>query len=152
MKNIISLLMILVLFSVFGCTPSDSATNLKETEMATAEYVPPADGKITEEQMTRYIATATEMSKELNLISEKMQAFKAKYGITDDAQMDDLSKVKAGAKEEFEAILKEWEQKEKDIYSKNKMTPSEFEWVAAGLTDPLNTDVQKKVEKALSGE
>jgi len=152
MKNMIFVLMISALLFAFGCTPSDSAANLKEGEAMNAEFTPPADGKITEEQMNRYIATANEMSTELNIISEKMQTFKAKYGIKDETDMEDLSKFGPGAKEEFESLMKDWEAKEKEIYSKNKMTPSEFEWIAAGLTDPLNTEIQKQVEKALSGE
>ncbi|MGE3062790.1 MAG: hypothetical protein AB7T10_04070 [bacterium] len=152
MKNMIFVLMILALLFVFGCTPSDSAKNLNEAESQVEQYTPPSDGKITEEQMNRYISTASMMSKELLVISEKVMAFKAKYGMKDETDLENLDKFGPGAKSDFEAIMKEWEQKEANIYKTNNMSPSEFEWVAAGLTDPLNTEIQKKVEKALSGE
>jgi len=152
MKNMVYFLMILELLFLFGCTPSDSATNLKKGESSIETFTPPADGKITEEQVNRYIATASEMSSELSIISEKIKALKVKYGIKDDVDMEDMSKLGPGAKEEYDAIIKNWEVKEKEIYSKNKMTPSEFEWIAAGLTEPQNTEIQKRVEKALSGE
>lgn len=152
MKNIFAVLFIAIILFTFGCTPSDSAKNLGGENGQVEAYTPPADGKITEEQMNRYIATANMMTKELMVTSEKMMAFKAKYGIKDETDLENLDKFGAGAKSDFEAIMKEWEEKEANIYKSNNMSPSEFEWVAAGLTDPLNAEIQKKVEKALSGE
>lgn len=141
-----------LLFAVFGCEPSDSAKKFEKEnkEKEYAEFIPPADGKITSEQKDRYIAVAKELTAAVEAQRSVIQEFNKKYGITDEADLGKLEKENPMAMEEWQNIGYQWTAKEMEIYRKNSLSQSEFEWIASALTEELNTDVQKEVEKALT--
>lgn len=151
MKKFYIFVLLLMVLTLVSCTPSDSAKNVGSKSFdAMSVFVAPADGKITEDQVTRYIAIAIDMTNELKKMSEKMRVFKEKYKITEDIELENVDKYGKDAKSELDGIRKEWDKIEPEIYKRNMMNQDEFEWVAAGLTEPANSEMQKKIESALS--
>ncbi|MEO0288951.1 MAG: hypothetical protein ABIN00_04895 [candidate division WOR-3 bacterium] len=143
----------LVIFFMASCTPTDNAKDIgkkvQKEETAKNVYTPPADGKITPEQMEKYIKVAKELTLEIEKMSQKVDEFKKKYNLSDE-DMENLDKKGDKIRQEFEGIKSNWEKIEREIYRKNNITPEEFEWIAAALTDSVNSEVQKKVEQELS--
>lgn len=151
MKKILFFTM--VIFLIISCTPTDNAKDIgkrvQKEETVNNVYTPPADGKISPEQMEKYIKVAKELTLEIEKMSQKVEEFKKKYNLSDE-DMENLDKKGDKIKQEFEGIKSNWEKIESEIYKKNNITPEEFEWIAAALTDSVNREVQKKVEEALS--
>ncbi len=149
-KILFVLVMILILIS---CAPSDAAKNIgKKTEQEENKeitFVPPADGKITSEQIEKYVKVAKELTAEIENMSKIMESFKSKYKLTDDDVIN-IDKKDAKIKKEFEEIQKKWEDIESNIYIKYNLSQEEFEWIATALTEPVNSEAQKKVEEELS--
>lgn len=142
-----------MLFSLFGCEPSDSAKKFDKKDTEKKEYVeftPPADGRITAEQKDRYIAVAKDLTDAVEKQRSVIQEFNKKYNISDEAGLSALEKENPKALEEWQNIGYQWTAKEMEIYRKNKLSQSEFEWIASALTEELNSDIQKEVEKALT--
>lgn len=143
----------MVIFFIVSCTPTDNAKDIgkkvQKGEISNKIYTPPADGKINQEQMEKYIKVAKELTIEIVKMSQKVEDFKKKYNLSDD-DMENVDKKGDKIKQEFESIKSNWEKIENEIYKKNNITPEEFEWIAAALTDSVNIEVQKKVEQELS--
>lgn len=144
------LVMILILVS---CAPSDAAKNIgKKTELEENKketFIPPADGKITAEQIEKYVKVAKELTTEIENMSRIMESFKSKYNLTDD-DIVNIDKKDVKIKKEFEDIQKKWEDVESNIYKKYNLSQEEFEWIATALTEPVNSEAQKKIEEELS--
>jgi len=143
----------ILLVSLFGCEPSDSAKTFEKKTGESNEYTtfnPPADGKITIDQKDRYIGVAKDLTAAVEKQRDIIQEFNKKYNITDETQLGDLEKKDKKAFEEWQKIGYEWTAKEMEIYRKNNLSQAEFEWVASALTDSINTTIQQEVEKALT--
>ncbi|MDI6701123.1 MAG: hypothetical protein QME48_07875 [bacterium] len=145
---------ILISLLIISCTPTDNAKDIGKREMKEevnpkSSFAPPADGKITEEQIGKYINVAKELTTEIENMSKKVEEFKKKYNLTED-DMENLDKKDEKIRKEFESIKSNWENIEQSIYKKYNISQDEFEWIAAALTDSVNSEIQKRVEKELS--
>ena len=154
MKKIFFITIIMTVLILTGCQPGSAAERMNmndSKEIHMVKFTPPADGLITEKQSDRYIAVAKDLN---NAIMEQvniMQDFYSKHGISGKEEIETL-KDNEGAMKEWDAIIKSWENKEKTIYEKNKMSSEEFDWIAASLIDEKNKAIQQKIEKQLMGE
>jgi len=154
MKKIVFVILITLL--IISCTPTDNAKDIGKREMKEevnpkSSFVPPADNKITEEQIGKYINVAKELTMEIEKMSKNVEEFKKKYNLTDN-DMENLDKKGDKIKKEFESIKNSWDNIEQGIYKKYNISQDEFEWIAAALTDSVNSEFQKRVEKELSGK
>jgi len=117
------------------------------------DFVPPVDEKITDEMSDRYIACAIDIHKLIKGRAEMGREYLDSVGISIE-QLSDTAFVQ----ENKEILLKYNEitsgenflEIEKQIYYENNITEDEFIWIASHLSDPENTDIQKKVAQALS--
>lgn len=154
MKRVLILTIITAVIIFAGCQPTPDAQrnamsnkNVKETK----EFVPPADGKISEKQAETYIAVAKDLNNAIMEQVEIMQEFYDKYSISGKEEIETL-KDNEDAMAEWDDIIKIWEAKEANVYTKHNISSAEFDWIASALIDEQNADVQKKIEKALMGE
>ena len=149
MKKLLFILSIVLMLLLNSCQPSQSAKIQKENEMKKAEqFTPPADGKITDRQVEKYILVAKALN---NAIAEqvvKMNDFYKKYDITGKEELGKLKDNKK-AMDEWNKLMANWEKTEEQVYKKYKMSSEEFDWIASALIENKNIPAQKKIEEAL---
>ncbi len=155
MKKYITILIIAFIILITGCQPSGNAerTQLGKSivEIAETKFTPSANGLITEQQADKYILIAKALNEAIWAQVDIMQKFYDKYNISGKEEIVTLEKNEK-AMEEWENIIKKWEVSESNIYKKFGMSSDEFDWVAASLIDKKNTEIQQKIEKALTVE
>ncbi len=155
MKKYIPILIIASIILITGCQPSGNAerTQLGESivEITENKFTPSANGLITEQQADKYILIAKALNEAIWEQVEIMQKFYDKYNISGKEEIVTLEKNNK-AMEEWDNIIKKWETSESNIYKKIGMSSDEFDWVAASLIDKKNTEIQQKIEKALTVE
>lgn len=155
MKRIFAIIFIIIaVMLITGCEPSENAKNIANPQenmedVQMQAFTPPADGMITPVQADKYIQVAKDFNSAIMDQVKIMDDFYKKYSITG---KEEISKLEGNDKamEEWENIKGLWTKKEVKIYSDNNMTSEEFDWIAQALIDPKNSDIQKKIEKALT--
>jgi len=146
MKILMNRLFPLFLFLIIlGCGSSD--------EEATKRFTPPADGKITNEMVDKYVKASQALMEAIKIHTERMNEFREKQGLQD----SDLIKLTDSTYRaehpnvirEWDRLQETWKQEEKKAYRIAAISEDEFTWVASALTDTINLEVQKEIEKKL---
>jgi hypothetical protein len=116
-------------------------------------FTPPGDGKITEHQKEAYIKASVALTEAMGSYSKMIDEFTEKYRINRDlTQMSDTSFIKKHPKikKAWDELSKKWEDMQNKAYKKAGISEEEFNWIGGALTDSINANVQKEVEKALT--
>ncbi len=143
----------MIVLSACQPTVSNNKVNTETNKVVVNEetkstYTPPADGLITEEQANRYIKVAKAFNNAILEQVKIMDDFYKKYDIAGKEEIEKLKDNKE-AMDEWNSIMKAWDEKEKSIYKIYNMTSDEFDWIASALIDPKNSKIQQKIAKAL---
>jgi len=153
MKKAYLLFFVFTLFLGFGCQEKPGANTGKQNEVK--QFTPPVDGKIMESQKQAYIKASFALKKAMDKYSEDIKGFIDKNKVNPDlSQMSDTTFLKAHP--EIQKAWKElnlkWNDMQKEAYKTAGIAEEEFNWIGGALTDTINADVQKDVEKALTPE
>lgn len=128
-------------------------TNDTTTIIEIPEFIPPEDGKITDEMADKYIKCAEGIH---NLIKEKAAEGKNyldSVGITIEDLSDSTFVIdNKEIIEQYNTITSgiNFLDQEKSIYVENNMSEDEFIWIASHLSDPENELIQKRIAEELS--
>ncbi len=116
-------------------------------------FVPPADGKITISQKDAYIKASVALKAAMDSYSSKIKEFIEKHKVNPDlTQMADSAFLAENPeiKKAWDVLDTEWMKMQDEAYKNAGIIEDEFNWIGGALTDSINTDIQKEVEKALS--
>ena len=141
----------LTILFIIGCGGKPSANTKKETEIK--PFTPPADGKITEQQKDAYIKASVALDSVMKIYSDNIKQFVDKYKVNPDlSQLADTTFLKKhpDIKNAWDELNKKWDDMQKGAYKSAGISEEEFNWIGGALTDTINSQVQKDVEKALS--
>lgn len=144
-------MLFLVMVFSFGCGEKPKSGTQKQAEVK--PFTPPSDGKITEQQKDAYIKASIALDNAMKDYSQEIKDFVNKYKLKEDlSQMSDTTYLKThpDIKKAWDELNKEWERLQKEAYKGSEITEEEFNWIGGALTDPINANVQKQVEKSLS--
>ncbi len=151
MKKVYFLFFVFTLFLGFGCQEKPGANTGKASEIKT--FTPPADGKIMENQKQAYIKASFALKKAMDNYSENIKVFIDKYKVNPDlSQMSDTTFLKAhpDIRKAWKVLTLKWIDMQNMAYESAGITEEEFNWIGGALTDKINSDIQKDVEKALT--
>ncbi len=140
-------LFILALLLGFGCVENP------EKPPEVKPFIPSADGKITITQMESYIKASRALNEAMTKYSDMIKEFVAKYKVDADlSQMSDSTFMNSNpdVKKAWEDLMAEWMKMQEKAYKNAGIVEEEFNWIGGALTDSINTDIQKQVEKALT--
>ncbi len=140
-------LFILALGLGFGCAEKP------EKPPEVKPFTPPSDGKITITQMESYIKASKALNEAMTKYSDMIKEFVAKYKVDQDlSQMSDSTFMNSNpdVKKAWEDLMAEWMKMQEEAYKNAGIVEEEFNWTGGALTDEINTDIQKQVEKALT--
>ena len=146
MRRLNLFFLMLVMIIGFGCGE-------KPAKPETKTFTPPADGKITMTQKDNYIKASIALQEAMTDYSSKLKDFVETYKLNPDlSQMVDSSFMKDNpdVKKAWDELNKKWDGMQQDVYKSAGIVEEEFNWIGGALTDSINTDIQKEVEKALS--
>jgi len=141
----------LALLFIIGCGGKPSANTKKEVEIK--PFTPPANGKITEQQKDAYIKASIVLDSVMKIYSDNIKDFVDKYKVNQDlSQLADTTFLKKhpDIKNAWDKLNKKWDNMQKEAYKSAGISEEEFNWIGGALTDTINSQVQKDVEKALS--
>jgi arginyl-tRNA synthetase len=147
-KALFFALLIALIVSV-GCVEKPEKPDNGEAE----PFVPPADGKITGGQKDCYIKASIGLKAAMDTYSNKIKEFVDTYEVNPDlTQMADSAFLAEHPeiKKAWDALTEEWLKMQEEAYKNAGISEDEFNWIGGALTDSINTDIQKEVEKELS--
>jgi alkylhydroperoxidase/carboxymuconolactone decarboxylase family protein YurZ len=141
MRNqIVKLMLFLILLVfVFGC---------KKTSKS--KFIPPKDGKVTEEMAKRYVKVSVALTKIAESEAVKLGELRKKYGISpgmtelnDNEYKEKHPEVVAA----WESLREDWERKHDSVYKALDMREEEWDWIASAIISRENRDIRSFIEK-----
>ncbi|HID93988.1 MAG TPA: hypothetical protein EYP60_07815 [bacterium (Candidatus Stahlbacteria)] len=134
---------LLLLLTILGCGSSEESKK---------SFTPPANGKITEEMATKYVKASQALMEAIKVHTERMNKFRERYGLDSDLRELTDSTYRAEHPEVIRAwdkLQEKWKQEEDKAYRIAGISEDEFTWIASALTDTINSEIQKEIEKKL---
>lgn len=135
---------LLLLLIILGCGSSE--------EQSKKSFTPPADGKITEEMANKYVKASQALMEAIKVHTERMNKFKERYGLDSDLrELTDTTYIAEHPEviRAWNRLQEKWKQEEKKAYKVAGISEDEFTWTASALTDTINSEIQKEIEKKL---
>ena len=140
------LVYIVVLFLFWGCSNEESPE-----EKLAKKYVPPADGRITQEMVDAYVMASKYVMEAITNYQKAVEELAQRHKISSDMLSDSTYLAKhPEVKRSFERSQGNWRKDEADAYKKAGIGEEEFTWIGSALTDTLNKDIQVQVEQRLA--
>jgi hypothetical protein len=149
MRKALLFVLLVALIVSLGCVEKPE----KPTDDEVEPFVPPSDGKITVEQKDSYIKASIALKAAMDSYSTKIKEFVEKHKVNPDlTQMADSAFLAGNPeiKKAWNELDKAWMQMQEEAYKHAGITEEEFNWIGGALTDSINADIQKQVEKALT--
>lgn len=139
------ILPLLLLLTILGCGGSE--------EESKKSFMPPANGKITYEMADKYVKVSQALMDAIKIHTGRMNKFRERHGLKD----SDLIKLTDSTYRaehpnvirEWDKLQERWKQEENKAYKVAGISEDEFTWIASALTDTVNSEVQKEIEKKL---
>ncbi len=142
-----------LIFTFAGCQKEEEEGSQPiEVVIPESTYTPPADGKITQEQIEAYIRAAKLLNSRVVEQGKAIHAFAKTYNLSDDLhELQDSLFIKEHPKveEKYAELFKESQEKLDEVYSEVDLGEDEFTWIGGALADTVNQEIRKKVEEAL---
>lgn len=136
---------LLLLLTILGCGSSEQKSK--------KSFVPPADGKITNEMVDRYVKASQALMEAIKVHTERMNKFRESYGFQDSDLIrftDSTYRVEhPNVIREWDKLQERWKQEEQKAYRVAGISEDEFTWIASALIDTINSEIQKDIEKRL---
>ncbi len=148
MRKAVLFTLLITLLVAFGCEQQE-----KPVDEEVKPFVPPSDGKITETQRDAYIKASMALKTAMDSYSGKIKEFVEKHKVDPDlTQMADSTYLAENPdiKKAWDVLDGEWMKMQEEAYKQAEITEEEFNWIGGALTDTINADIQKQVEKALA--
>jgi hypothetical protein len=141
MRNqIVKLILFLILLVfVFDCE-----------KIGKSKFVPPKDGKVTEEMAKRYVQVSVALTKIAESEAVKLGELRKKYEISPGmAELND-NEYKEKHPEvvtAWESLRKNWERKQDSVYKALDMSEEEWDWIASAIISSENRDIRSFIEQ-----
>ena len=118
---------------------------------STTKFTPPADGKITNQQIYKYIKAAKMLQNQISVNAKERADVLASYKIKNENLLSDTTFMKKHPeiKSSLDSLEKVWGKREKEIYKSSGLTEDEFIWIASVLPDSVNSNMRKIVRDSL---
>jgi hypothetical protein len=149
MRKALLVALVIALMVSFGCVEKQDTPSDDEVK----PFVPPSDGKITIPQKDAYIKASIALKKAMDSYSVKIKEFVEKHKVNPDlTQLADSAFLAKNPeiKAAWDVLDKEWMKMQEEAYRNAGIAEDEFNWIGGALTDSINADIQKEVEKALT--
>lgn len=149
MRKALLFALLVALVVGFGCVEKPD----KPPDDGGKPFVPPSDGKITVTQKDSYIEASIALKAAMDAYSIKIKGFVEKHKVNPDlTEMADSTFLAEHPeiKKAWDVLDEEWVRMQEEAYKKAGIAEEEFNWIGGALTDSINADIQKEVEKALT--
>jgi hypothetical protein len=116
-------------------------------------FVPPKDGKITQEMADKYISASRYLMDAIKRHEKEIDKFAEKHNVKPDlTELSDsvFRKEHPEITSAWDSVTEGWKKEEKSAYDSAGIVEEEFNWIGGALTDTVNKEIQKDIAKKIS--
>ncbi|HFD05104.1 MAG TPA: hypothetical protein ENJ25_03055 [Firmicutes bacterium] len=147
------IILIIAIFILSSCEKVNNSNpkSANKNNGSVTKFTPPADGKITNKQIYKYIKAAKMLQNQIAVNAQERNDILKSYKIKNDSILSDtvFMKKHPEVRKSLDSLETVWSNREKEIYSSTGLTEDEFIWIASVLPDSVNAKMRKIVQDSL---
>lgn len=154
MRSVRAVVILIVAIFLLGSCEKVNNSNPKSAAKnngSVSKFIPPSDGKITDQQVNKYIKAAKMLQNQIVVNAKERDDVLKSYKIENDSIFSDtvFMKKHPEVRKSLDSLETVWKNREQKIYSSVELTENEFIWVASVLPDSVNSKMRKIVQDSL---